>query len=109
MPVALKVGIVISFIAVFAASSGNDEGSPAEHSGKVTVMVPVAFTLPQPPVKGMVYVKLPSVVGVPFIVILFADHEAMSPVGKPFASPIPVAPVVVLIEIGSSMLMGLFW
>jgi hypothetical protein len=60
----------------------------------VTVIVPVAFTLPQPPVKGIVYVKLPVAVGVPLIVITLLDHEAVTPSGNPVAVPIPVAPVV---------------
>ena len=60
----------------------------------VTVIVPVAFTLPQPPVKGIVYVKLPVSVGVPLIVITSLDHEAVTPVGNPVAVPMPVAPVV---------------
>ena len=60
----------------------------------VTVIVPVAFTLPQPPVKGIVYVKLPVAVGVPLIVITLLDHEAVTPAGKPVAAPMPVAPVV---------------
>ena len=32
--------------------------------------------------------------GVPLIVIVFADHAAVKPVGKPIARPMPVAPVV---------------
>src|SRR6478735_2135705 len=60
----------------------------------VTVMVPVAFTVPQPPVKGMVYGKLPATVGVPLIVITFPAHDAVTPAGKPVAAPMPVAPVV---------------
>ena len=60
----------------------------------VTVIVPVAFTLPQPPVKGIVYVKLPVAVGVPLIVITLLDHEAVTPVGNPVGAPMPVAPVV---------------
>jgi hypothetical protein len=60
----------------------------------VTVIFPVALTLPQPPVKGIVYVKLPVAVGVPLIVITLLDHEAVTPVGNPVAVPMPVAPVV---------------
>jgi hypothetical protein len=31
------------------------------------------------------------------MVIVFADHEAVTPVGSPDATPIPVAPVVVCV------------
>jgi heme/copper-type cytochrome/quinol oxidase subunit 4 len=37
--------------------------------------------------------------GVPLIVIVFADHTAKTPVGKPVAVPIPVAPVVVCVTV----------
>ena len=39
--------------------------------------------------------KIPSTVGVPLIVITFADHEAVTPEGNPEGVPIPVASVVV--------------
>lgn len=38
--------------------------------------------------------KVPEAVGVPLIVIVLADHEALTPAGNPVAVPIPVAPVV---------------
>ena len=60
----------------------------------LTVMLPVAFILPQPPVRGMVYVKLPAELGVPLIVIVLAVQEADTPAGNPVAVPIPVAPLV---------------
>jgi len=63
-----------------------------------TIIVPVAFTAPLHPVKGIVYVNvLPQFdppEGVPLIVITFADQEAVTPTGKPVGVPIPVAPVV---------------
>ena len=62
-----------------------------------TVIVPVAFTVPQPPVNGMLYVKTPDTVGVPEIKIVSADQTAVTPAGKPVAVPIPVAPVVVCV------------
>ena len=41
---------------------------------------------------------LPTVVvGVPLIVIVFPDHDAVTPAGKPVTLPIPVAPVVVCV------------
>ncbi len=52
MPVAPVVVIVMAVSAVLMHSVGVDEGLPAVLSG-VTVIVPVAFTVPQPPVKGM--------------------------------------------------------
>ena len=39
--------------------------------------------------------KVPDVVGVPLIVIVFPAQAAVNPVGNPVAVPIPVAPVVV--------------
>ena len=39
--------------------------------------------------------KVPEAVGVPLMVITFANHDADTPAGSPVAVPIPVAPVVV--------------
>ena len=53
IPVAPVVVIVITGeIAVLIHTVGLDEGAPAVFAG-VTVIVPMAFTLPQPPVNGM--------------------------------------------------------
>jgi len=52
IPVAPDVEMVIFVKAVLIHKVGVEEGVPAVLSG-VTVMVPVAFTLPQPPVNGM--------------------------------------------------------
>ena len=41
--------------------------------------------------------KVPLAVGVPEIVIVFVDQAAETPVGKPVAVPIPVAPVVLCV------------
>jgi hypothetical protein len=51
IPVAPVVAIVIFVKAVFTTSVGLDEGAAAVLVKQVTVIVPVAFTLPQPPVK----------------------------------------------------------
>ena len=53
MPVAPVVACVILVNAVLIHKVGVDEAAPAVLFG-VTVIVPVAFTLPQPPVNGMV-------------------------------------------------------
>ena len=53
IPVAPVVVCVIFVNAVLIHSVGAEEAAPAVLSG-VTVMVPVAFTLPHPPVRGMV-------------------------------------------------------
>ena len=53
IPVAPVVAIVILVKAVLIHSVGVDDGLPAVLAG-VTVIVPVAFTLLHPPVKGMV-------------------------------------------------------
>ena len=52
MPVAPVVAIVMGTKTVLIHSVGFEDGDPAVLSG-VTVIVPVAFTLPQPPVNGM--------------------------------------------------------
>ena len=53
IPVAPVVACVILVNAVLMHKVGVDEAAPAVLFG-VTVMVPVALTLPQPPVNGMV-------------------------------------------------------
>lgn len=53
MPVAPVVKIVMTGNnSVFMQRVGVEEGVPADRTG-VTVIVPVALTEPQPPVKGM--------------------------------------------------------
>ena len=52
MPVAPVVVCVMAVKAVLMHRVGVEEAVPAVLSG-VTVMVPVAFALPQPPVSGM--------------------------------------------------------
>jgi len=53
IPVAPVVVIVIFVKAVLIHNVGVEDGVPAVFAG-VTVIVPVAFTLPQPPVNGIV-------------------------------------------------------
>ena len=48
--------------------------------------------------------NVPDAVGVPLIVIVLAAHAAVTPVGKPVAAPIPVAPVVVCVIAVSAVL-----
>jgi len=52
IPVAPVVAIVILVKAVLMHNVGFDDGAPFVLAG-VTVIVPVAFTLPQPPVNGI--------------------------------------------------------
>ena len=52
IPVAPVVACVMGVKTVLIHKVGVDEGAPAVLFA-VTVIVPVAFTLPQPPVKGM--------------------------------------------------------
>ena len=56
MPVAPVVAIVIDGVkAVFTVNVGLDDAVPAVFGvHDDTVIVPIAFTLPQPPVKGIV-------------------------------------------------------
>ena len=53
MPVAPVVVCVIGVIAVLIHTVGDDDAADTVLFG-VTVIVPVAFTVPQPPVKGIV-------------------------------------------------------
>ena len=54
MPVALVVACVIFVIAVFTVSVGVDDAVLTEQAGvALTVILPVAFTLPHPPVRGI--------------------------------------------------------
>jgi hypothetical protein len=93
MPVAPVVAMVMGVSGEFRQSVGEEEGAPAVLRG-LTVMVPVALTGPQPPVRAMVKFEVPGVVGVPLMMMVFAFHEAVNPAGKPDTVPIPVAPVV---------------
>ena len=52
MPVAPVVGWVMAVSGVFTQSVGVEDGAAAVLAG-VTVIVPVALTVPQPPVSGM--------------------------------------------------------
>ena len=52
IPVAPVVAWVIAVNAVLIHNVGDDEAAPAVLFG-VTIIVPVALTLPQPPVNGM--------------------------------------------------------
>jgi hypothetical protein len=64
----------------------------------LTVIVPLASAVPQPPVKRILYSKIPVAVGVPEIVITLADHVAVKPLGKfESVASIPVAPVVAIV------------
>ena len=53
MPVAPVVVCVMFVKAVLIHKVGVDDAAPAVLAG-LTIIVPVAFTLPQPPVKGIV-------------------------------------------------------
>ncbi len=44
--------------------------------------------------------NVPDTVGVPLMVIVFDNQVAVTPVGKPVAVPIPVAPMVVWVIFG---------
>jgi hypothetical protein len=93
IPVAAVVACVILVNRVLLHNVGVVEAAPTVLFG-VTVIVPVALTVPHPPVNGILYPNVPDAVGVPLIVITLAAHAAVTPAGKPVAAPIPVAPVV---------------
>ena len=82
IPVALVVVCVIAVNAVLIHSVGVAEGAVTVLFG-LTVMVPVALIVPQPPVNGIVYANAPDALGVPLIVIVLANHEAVTPAGRP--------------------------
>ncbi len=43
---------------------------------------------------------MPDAVGVPLIVIVLDENDALTPAGKLVGAPIPVAPVVVIVMFG---------
>ena len=49
--------------------------------------------------------NVPEAVGVPLIVMVFDAQEAVTPVGRPVAVPMPVARVVVWVIAVSAVLM----
>ena len=54
MPVALVVKCVIFVKAVFTVSVGVVDAAAAAQAGvALTVILPIAFTLPQPPIRGI--------------------------------------------------------
>jgi len=76
----------------------------------VTVMVPVAVTLPHPPVRVTVYPNgLPVVVvGEPMIVIFPAEYVPLTPAGSPL-NVAPVAPVEVYVISVIGELIQMVW
>ena len=48
--------------------------------------------------------NVPDAVGVPLTVITLAAHAAVTPVGKPVAAPMPVAPVVACVILVKAVL-----
>ena len=48
--------------------------------------------------------NVPEAVGVPLIVMVFVAQAAVTPVGRPVAVPIPVAPVVVCVMLVNAVL-----
>jgi len=93
MPVAPVVVCVMAVSAVLIQSVGVEDAAVTVLFG-VTVMVPVAVTVPQPPLRVTVYVKAPETVGVPLMVTVLEAHEPVTPAGNPVMVA-PVAPVVV--------------
>src|SRR3954467_9791846 len=93
IPVARVVVCVMAVSAVFIQGFGVDEAAVTVMLS-VTVIVPVAFTVPQPPVKVTVYGNETGTLGGPFIVTTLADQLPDTPEGKPLKVA-PVAPVVV--------------
>ena len=104
IPVVLEVICVILVNGVFIHKVGVLDAAPAIMF-PITVIVPVALTLLQPPVNGIEYVKVPDAVGEPLMVIVLFAHDAVTPAGKLVAAPIPIAPVVVWVILVNAVLM----
>ena len=92
IPVAPVVVCVMAVSAELIQSVGVEDAALTVLFG-VTVMVPVAVTVPQPPVKVTVYVNAPDTVGVPLMVTTFDAQPPVTPAGNPVIVA-PVAPVV---------------
>jgi hypothetical protein len=73
---------------------------------ELTVIIPLAVIVPQPPVSVAVYENgLPTVVvGVPLIVTTFPAQAPVTPVGRPL-NVAPVAPVVEYVILVIAVLM----
>ena len=100
MPVAPVVVMVITgLMGTPVQRVGDEDGVPAEFPA-ITLMVPVAFTVPHPPVRGILYEYVPTADGVPVMVIVLAAQVAFTPAGQPEGVPIPVAPVVAMVIAG---------
>ena len=97
IPVAPVVVCVIAVRAVLIQSVGVEDAAVTVLFG-VTVIVPVAVTVPQPPVNVTVYVNVPDTVGVPLMVTTLDAQLPVTPVGKPVIVA-PVAPVVAYVVV----------
>ena len=93
IPVAPVVACVMDVNAVLIHNVGALEAALTVLTG-VTVMVPIAVLVPQPPVKVTVYVAAPETLGVPVMVAVFDDQEPVTPAGNPLKDA-PEALVVV--------------
>ena len=93
IPVAPVVVWVMARNTEFKHRLGVEEAAVTVMSG-VTAILPVALTVPHPPVSGMAYANVPLAVGAPDRVIVLAAQAAVTPSGRPVATPMPVAPVV---------------
>ena len=103
IPVAPIVVCVIFVSTVLMHSVGVEEATPALLTG-VTLITPMALTVSQPPVNGILYTYTPETKGVPLIVMTSAAHSALTPSGRPTAVPIPVAPLVLWVILVNAVL-----
>ena len=103
MPLAPVVVWVMLVKTVLIHKVGLEDAALTVFAG-VMVIVPVAFTVPQPPVNGILYVNVPVAVGVPLMVTVFEPKAADTPAGSPVAVPMPVAPVVVWVILVNGVL-----
>ena len=103
IPVAPVVVWVIFVNAVLMHNVGAEEAALALLTG-VTLITPMALTVSQPPVNGILYTYTPETKGVPLIVKTLDAHSAVTPPGRPVAVPMPVAPLVLWVILVSVVL-----
>ena len=93
IPVAPLV-LWVMLVSVVLTHKVGDELATLTVLAGVTVIVPVAFNIPQSPNNSISYLNIPEIVGVPVIKIVSEDQVTVNPDGKPTTVSIPVAPTV---------------
>lgn len=112
-PVGLPIPVAPVVVCVMDAGStllihtvGVEEAAETVLFG-FTVIEPGKVTVPQPPVKVIVYPNTPETVGVPLMVITLADQLPVIPSGR-LVMVAPVAPVVAYVILVIAVLIHTF-